>query len=145
MDHQDLAFQLMALFERPIKEEPQTLLVDFSRGEPVLLSLLLRRGVISPGEAGRTAGVSSARIAAALRDMERKGWIDRACDPSDHRRTMIQLTEAGRAHILSLRAAVHTRLQRILEELGEEDAAEYLRISRRIRSIAEAVEKETTE
>ena len=80
---------------------------------------------------------STARIAVVLNTLEKKGYITRAIDPSDRRRVLVSLTPAGAEYIQGVRRQLRQRMRVLLEELGEADAKEYLRITERMLSITQ--------
>ena len=97
----------MDFFEQIAREQVRAMILNharredlsqiFSQGEMRLL------GCLNAGADGRTAGelstlldLSTARIAAMLNNLERKGAITRARDTADRRRVVVRLTEQGR-------------------------------------------------
>ena len=56
----------------------------------------------------------------------------RTADAEDSRQTLITMTEAGREAIMNKKREIFNMVVEMLRELGEEDAAELLRIKRRI-------------
>ena len=80
--------------------------------------------------------VSSARIAALLNHLEAMELIERTPDPQDCRQTIVSITDKGLSFIRQKRSQVVAMLTDLLQQLGPEDAAEYLRITRRIICIA---------
>ena len=76
--------------------------------------------------------VSTARIATLLNKLEERKHIQRLVDPDDKRQLIVVLTDAGREKILRHREEILPGIQAFLEELGEEDAAAYLRIEQKL-------------
>ena len=104
----------MDFFEQVAREQVRAMILNharredlsqvFSQGEMRLL------GCLNAGADGRTAGelstlldLSTARIAAMLNNLERKGAITRARDTADRRRVVVRLTEQGRCRRRSTR------------------------------------------
>ena len=96
----------MDYFEQVAREQVRAMFLNharredlsqvFSQGEMRLL------GCLNAGADGRTAGelstlldLSTARIAAMLNNLERKGAITRARDTADRRRVVVRLTDQG--------------------------------------------------
>ena len=112
-------------------------MVRLNRGEQFVLQyLFVHESSAHPGELSRSLAVSTARIAALLGAMEEKGLIARSPDPEDSRQVIVTLLPAGAQAIRALRAQARDAVARLLEKLGPEDAAEYLRIQKRIASFA---------
>ena len=100
----------MDFFEQIAREQVRAMILNnarredlsqvFSQGEMRLL------GCLHAGADGRTAGelsmlleLSTARIAAMLNNLERKGAITRARDKADRRRVVVRLTAQGREEV----------------------------------------------
>ena len=124
----------MDFFEQIAREQVRAMILNnarredlsqvFSQGEMRLL------GCLHAGADGRTAGelsmlleLSTARIAAMLNNLERKGAITRARDEADRRRVVVCLAEVYR-------------------RMGEDDTRELLRLSDRAGEIAQQIYEE---
>ena len=134
MDYSILADNLFEEFMRiphlPPKEKP---IEGMHRGMPVILHYLMRyEDGVQPIEISEALGISTARVAAALNNLEKKGLIVRDKDPADKRRTLVCLTQTGRDTEKKLGRFVKGSLTEVLESLGEEDATEFVRIVERI-------------
>lgn len=103
----------------------------------VLFYLHTHYGITTPSELSNTIGVSTARIAATLRSLENKNLIVRCVDQEDRRKIIVSITEIGKARVLQLKEEVLGSTVSLLEELGEKDAREFIRIVRRIGQINE--------
>ena len=102
-------------------------------GEMFILDYLERKKQTAmPGELSNMTGGSSARTAIALRNLEQKGYIKRDIDKADRRKIIVSLTEEGRRLTLEEREGVLRRMGAIVDELGERDVREYIRIVGRI-------------
>ena len=96
------------------------------------LSLLLQSAPSSPSELSRSMGVSSARIAALLKHLEQKGFVQRRTDEHDERRVIVSLTDSGRELIRERRREAIERVAAALRSLGEDDAREYVRLQQKM-------------
>lgn len=136
MNFEKMADEMLQGLEAMARNRPHKLISELSQGETFLLGYLLSTGgVARSSELSEAMGTSTARIAAAVKSMERKGWVYRESDQTDHRRTMVHLTSAGKEYALDYRTRARNALKELLEELGEEDTAEYLRITKRVNQI----------
>lgn len=132
----DTAEQLLRLMEQMPRSAPQEMLNELSRGEHFILSYLEAHGGIGrPGELSAAMQTSTARTSAALGNMEKKGWLCRRPDEADHRQTLVCLTRSGASYLREMRRKVLEEIRLVLEELGERDAREYLRILGRMLEI----------
>ncbi len=102
-------------------------------GEEIILCFIYLRGDnCTPGSLAEDAGVSSARVAAALRRAEKKGWVKREADAEDRRKVRISLTPSGRNFAWQQIVELVSCWKRIVEDLGEEDTANLIRIMEKL-------------
>ncbi|SHM61478.1 MarR family winged helix-turn-helix transcriptional regulator [Cryptosporangium aurantiacum] len=86
-----------------------------------LLATLAEAGPSSQAELGRRSGIHLSDVVAALNELSADGYVQRTPDPSDKRRNVVVLTDAGRARLEVLEARVTAVQEDILAPL---DAAE---------------------
>ncbi len=109
------------------------------RGLPAIMRTLSMAGEpLSPSEIAHRTGVSDARVANALRALEERGLVSRSTSLSDRRRVEVSLTEEGAAQHERLRENGISMVADFLEELGEQDSREFVRIVGRIESLMAA-------
>ena len=143
----------MDFFEQIAREQVRAMILNnarredlsqvFSQGEMRLL------GCLHAGADGRTAGelsmlleLSTARIAAMLNNLERKGAITRARDKADRRRVVVRLTVQGREEVQTSYDAAVACLAEVYRRMGEDDTRELLRLSDRAGEIAQQIYEE---
>ena len=95
-------------------------------GEMAVMRALMRAG---------RAWVSSARIANILRALEAKGWVEREHSKTDRRRVHVTVTDKGFQVIEIKRREFEDRTAAFLEQLGETDTQEMVRLLRRANEI----------
>ena len=133
MDYHALAEQLMDLHVLLHQSPAGRQLEDLDRGTSLALGYLMAHHKMAhPQELGRGMAVSSARVAALLNHLEDQGLIRRTADPDDNRQTIVSLTAAGEERIRQRRAQAVALLAQLLERLGPEDAAAYLRLRKKL-------------
>lgn len=106
------------------------------KGENFLLSYLDEHGGCSTP--GRAAGGSGRERAAHGGHAARAGgkWVLRRCaDSYDRRRVVVHLTELGRQTAEQMHTTLCAHVQRVLEQLGEQDSRELIRLLGRITEI----------
>ena len=147
---------IMDFFEQVAREQVRAMILNharredlsqvFSQGEMRLL------GCLNAGADGRTAGelstlldLSTARIAAILNNLERKGAITRARDTADRRRVVVRLTEQGRNEVQTSFNEAVACLSEVYRRMGEADTRELLRLSDRAGTIAQQIYEEQKE
>lgn len=136
MDSELLAERLVDQTELLFRNGPQKQIGKTAQGECFVLRCLLRSTTpLMPSDLSAMTQSSTARIAVVLNTLEKKGYVTRAIDQADRRRVLVTITPAGTAYIRGVREQARDRMRQLLEELGEADAAEYLRITERILTI----------
>lgn len=135
MEYRQLADELLGLRAEQFKSGLWRQAAKLARGELLALYYLQSSGGAYPGQLSDELSVSTARIAAMLRDMEEKGWIERRDDTSDNRHTLVTLTGAGLQEISRRREQTVEALSGVLRTLGPEDASELIRLLKRMNEI----------
>ena len=147
---------IMDFFEQVAREQVRAMILNharredlsqvFSQGEMRLL------GCLNAGADGRTAGelstlldLSTARIAAILNNLERKGAITRVRDTADRRRVVVRLTDQGRHEVQTSFNEAVACLSEVYRRMGEADTRELLRLSDRAGAIAQQIYEEQKE
>ena len=104
-----------------------------TRGESALLThLALGHNGATAGELRQALEVGSSRVANALKHLEAQGLIHRAASEEDGRVVQVFLTQKGLDFITKRYQRLLHRVNLVLDELGEEDSAEYLRLTRKL-------------
>ena len=138
MDYEELAAELLRLRAEQLKSVVWRQTMRLTQGELLALYCLQEHGGgVYPRELSDELSVSTARIAAMLRDMEEKGWIVRRADISDNRHILVSLTDEGRGEMRRRREQTLSSLSDALKALGPEDAAELIRILKRMNEICQ--------
>lgn len=133
MDYTALAREYMEVLFQMRNRKSSKKISDSMHGEHFVLAYLAKHGgSVIPSEISNEMGISSARIAATLNSLEAKGLVTRRIDERDRRRILVELTDSGRH-----REAAHAKhmldvMVHMLEDLGEEDAKEFLRILKKL-------------
>lgn len=136
MDYEALAKVMLAKMYTLNKTRPQRNINEGMRGEAFVLQYIIHReGAVLPSEISNFMGISTARMAAALNSLERKGFITRRIDPSDRRQILVDLTDQGKAFANDKQQHMLGHTIQMLERLGEKDATEFVRILDRVTDI----------
>lgn len=108
------------------------------RGFGFILSYLEQAdGEVIAGDLSEKLNVSTARIAALLKKMERSGYIKRNSSSEDGRRTVVEITSSGIAHVDDMREQTLSKVKKLLDSVNKEDLDNYIRISNIIREAME--------
>lgn len=132
-DYNDLAAELLSINEALEALPARTLLHKFSHGEHFVLNYLAAHAQgARPVDLSRGLLVSTARIAALLRRMENKGLIQRRPDPTNNRQVLVFPSPEGLEAMRQFRAQVLSATAGMLRALGPEDAAELVRLEKKL-------------
>ena len=86
--------------------------------------------------------INTSRVAALLKTLSKKGYIERKSDPKDKRKIQVYITDKGKQYGQQRREDILNHIDQMLEMLGEEDAKEHLRIMKRIAYIYQSSSKD---
>ena len=105
-------------------------IVKSGHGESGVLQILLEneknKKPLSSGDICAKMQLSSGRTALTLKSLELKRLIIRRADEKDKRRTLVKLTEKGKALAESTAKEVSAAVNKIVEKLGEKQTAEFI-------------------
>lgn len=108
----------------------------FIKGEDLFLVMLSEMGGIStPSKVVEDSEFTPARLSAILRNLESKGYIAKKQDEYDKRCTIIEITDAGRERSGDIKKEMIGNALEIIEKLGETDAAEFIRLVRKLAAV----------
>lgn len=137
------ARELLKLSADMRRLRPATEISQGMRGMPMVMRVLLDAdGPLSPGQIACAAGVTDARIANTLRALEQRGYIRREPSEHDRRRVEVIVTEEGRRRASEHFDELLDMVGGFLEELGERDARDLIRILGHIGQVMEARRRE---
>lgn len=133
MDQRKEAEELLQLLTQLSHHPEMESTEQLARGEGALLKYLaMRHNGATAGELRDFLTVGSGRVANALKNLEAKGLIVRTPSDSDGRVVQVYLTQAGRDYILDRYNRLVNWTIRLMQELGEEDSREALRLFRKL-------------
>ena len=139
MPYDLLAQELFDVMDPEKHRPPNRRMDQVMRGEMAVMRLLEAESAPLPaGEISKKLCMTTARVAAVLGSLEKKGLAQRGEDPQDKRRVMVEITQAGRDFNAQRRMEVLGSMRGMLMQLGEADAREYVRLTRRAIEIMQA-------
>lgn len=101
-----------------------------SKGANIVINVLDRLGEpTNPKHLAETLNLSTARIAAVLGNLEKRGLIIRTMDADDRRRINVSLTESGKKVAKAEKQERHNKVVRVFEMMGVEDTKKYLELT----------------
>ncbi|MDE5593161.1 MAG: MarR family transcriptional regulator [Clostridiales bacterium] len=130
MDNRQKAHEFLTKF---FESRPKSFfknLDERSKGLHVILRLLDNvGGTVVAGYIAEELNMSTPRVAAALKALEGKGYIVRSSSADDRRKTVVTITEKGRAATKRDEDALIGLVSHLFDTVGEKDLNEFLRIS----------------
>lgn len=133
MDYYELAKQLIDMRSKRPQVKMERTISQTGRGEVLVLNYLATNGNKAyPKDISKAVMLTTARIAAVLKSLEKHLLITRTPDPLDNRQIVVELTEAGIVFIEKRRKELLDVTVKMLEALGENDAREYVRIQNKL-------------
>ena len=91
------------------------------------LSLLRERGPMSVGAIAGELGLTLATVSGIVTDAERAGFVERAPDPDDRRRTIVSLAPQQRAAVSSWIDGASAPMERALDRLSPAERASFVK------------------
>jgi len=137
MDDTKLTMALIENLLSLVRTSLQKQFGQFVRGESYILNNLLKRSDAAlPSELSADMGISTARVAVILNNLENKEYITREMDSSDRRKILVRLTEKGKMRIVDEHKQLFENTRFVIREIGEEDAHELIRILQKIVTVS---------
>lgn len=112
---------------------------DVTLPEWRVLSIVASQGTTSAREVSRTLATDKAWVGLTIQKMEKRGFVKRASDRRDGRRTLVSLTPQGRDVHDAIMANARRRQRRLLGALGEEGAERMFAAIDRLQEEAESM------
>ena len=136
MNNERLTEELFETFDK-INVEMLFERLKFSlKGEYMLLAILNSLGGQSTlSKITQNFGFTPARLSAIIKSLEAKGFVERIHNENDRRTTTVFLTSEGTMQYLRHREEAIRNALVIVEQLGEKDVCEFIRIIGRISDI----------
>ncbi len=109
----------------------------------ILGYLYKNRGeTVYSGDLAKVSGVSTARIAAALKKLELSGLVRRSISEKDSRKTVVSLTDAGLKMAEAGKDGAILFTAKVIEKVGREEMESFLRILCDIKTAVAEIKKE---
>lgn len=138
MDYLERAKEIVEILPTIAHSHKKKVVEKVSKGECHILGILcIHNGELVAGDIARITSVSTARVAAVIKSLEEKGYVNRVPVEGDRRKTKVKITDKGRAVSEDLVQEAITKTSSFLEYLGPEDAENFIRIIHRMKGYFE--------
>ncbi|MFG2780555.1 MarR family winged helix-turn-helix transcriptional regulator [Streptomyces prunicolor] len=95
--------------------------VPLDRAAVALLRQVADSDPLRPGELAQRLGVEASHVTRTVQQLQKSGYVTRVPDPDDRRAQRIELTEAGRKAVSSVRDAGARGMQMALSEWSTDE------------------------
>ncbi|MGD6844420.1 MarR family winged helix-turn-helix transcriptional regulator [Bacillus infantis] len=141
MDYKGLVDEFFQNISKSPKMPFQKKVNDLSHGERSILGYLtFIHNDVTSGELSEKLCLSTPRIAAALKNLAKKGYIERSRNDKDKRLVIVSITPIGRTFVMEEHEEAKRIVEQTFRKLGEHDAKEFVRIVKRIEEIHKEME-----
>ncbi|MCA1222821.1 MarR family winged helix-turn-helix transcriptional regulator [Streptomyces sp. 8L] len=121
-DHEVRRFRTqMKILQRRLRRELRPLYGVSRTASQVLAAVVRLGGAPGPRRLADELQMTSSNVAAALRELEAVGYVERRKDSDDARRVSVFLTDRGESVVAHVRGERDTWLGRAMETLLDED------------------------
>lgn len=132
MDYRKSAVELCGVFEGWEGRKVANLINGFKGAYVILRILRDSETDVLPGDIAKKMDISTARVAAALNSLSRKGYIKRAPSDSDGRKTVVKITPSGLQALSEREEIVYSLIEAFLKKLTEEEARAFLSLVKKL-------------
>lgn len=120
-------------------------LTQLSHSEYMLLMMIYRKSKISEtgvqaAKLGEYMQVSKPMISKLANGLEKRGYLLRCFDPTDHRIVYFSLTQEGKKILQKEHCTFEKTMKEIIERMGEEDIDTLIRLLHKLSRVAKDLE-----
>lgn len=134
LNYQELAeelFEFMITVKNGSMPPPPDLR-GLSKGEMGILVYLMHvKDGVSAGDLSKNLYLTTGRIAATLKTLEKKMYIERRADSNDGRKVLVYITELGKEIIQNKKKEVLAHLTKNLEKFNIEEAEQFVQLMKK--------------
>ena len=140
-EEENLSLHAMIVLRKAIKTIDSHVMTDIrekglTSAQFSVLEILYSKGRLKICQLIEKVLSSSGNMTVVIRNMEKKGWIEKKTDENDKRAFFIELTEKGKRIIEELLPRHIKSVERIFNILTEEDKRNLIEILRKFKEIS---------
>ncbi|MCM1368712.1 MAG: MarR family transcriptional regulator [Roseburia sp.] len=133
MDRNAAARDLIDVIARNGCRKISKLFDDGFKGMFVILRILrYSDDDIMPSDIAKLMGVSTARVAVALKSLSEKGYIERIPASTDGRRVVLRITQAGSAALSAREETIKDLIAAFLQKLTDDEVVAFSAIMKKL-------------
>ena len=133
MDYALMAQEFCKAFTGKGCRKVTKLLDEGFKGMYVILRILRNSETeVLPSDIAKRMDVSTARVAAALNSLSKKGFIERIPDNLDGRKIVLKITPSGLQALEEREIVVYNLIEMFLKKITEEEATTFLAIVKKL-------------
>ena len=126
MDNKDFINRIKEIMLSLRNSKPNFHIEESVKGMFPVLGILYDNEDVTPKDIENKLGVSSARIARVLNQLEEKKLVERTKSLNDKRKTIVVLTEEGKEITLKHRCDMNNFFDLMLKDLTDEEKEEFI-------------------
>lgn len=136
MDYRELAVELMDTIVQMQRKHLEKQISALTEGEMATLGFLDRTGDgRTIGELSQALEIGPPRVTAIVNSLVKKGFVTKRYGTRDRREIYVDITQEGRDYGRHRYEETIAHIEKTLQTLGEADAAEYVRLIKRVAEI----------
>ncbi len=133
LNREEKALELLCSVEQKGCKKLTCFLEEWTKGLFVILRVIEKaNSEVTAGDLASTLGVSTARIAVALKTLEVKKWIKKCKAQDDARKTIVILTNIGEKVLKEKEVELVKIISSFLEKLSDEEVLQLTEIIKKI-------------
>lgn len=133
MDYRETAEEFYRILLGGVSSRISKFLDEGLRGLYVVLKTVRDSETeISPGDIAKNLNISTARVAVALKTLERKGYISKSHPAYDGRKVLLKSTPLGDQVLSEREKSVYDLIEALLRKLTEQEAQTYIRLTKKL-------------
>lgn len=129
--------ELMARFQRVVHMQSVSKFLGLTASQVFILRFLDTKEHAKASDIARVSGLSPGAVTQVCDELVRTDLVERSRSDDDRRVVYINITPQGRSRLAEVRSVRSQWMLKILNQLGDEDAQEFMRILQRVVEIVE--------
>ncbi|RIV29207.1 MarR family transcriptional regulator [Alicyclobacillaceae bacterium I2511] len=128
---------LMARFQRVVHMQSVNKFLGLTASQVFILRFLDTKEYAKASDIARVSGLSPGAVTQVCDELVRMNLVERSRSDEDRRVVYIAITLLGKSRLSEVRSVRSGRMLKILNQLGEQDARDFMRILHRVVEILE--------
>ncbi|GAW91389.1 MarR family winged helix-turn-helix transcriptional regulator [Calderihabitans maritimus] len=139
----DMLIELLREVNRGLAEQIKKILTEHQLPLTTIMitGQVKRKPGVTVSELARRTGFAKSHISKAVKELAKKGWIQKKTDPADQRRVRLFLSEDAEDQLAQVRERIRQQIAEVVSHLSEDKAAAMIEGLKEIRAALEITEQ----